>query len=554
MTRQVFISHAAADRAAAEAIRAALEAQGLSCWIAPRDIPPGAEWAAAIMAGIAEVRVVVLVHSAASSASQMVLREVNVAVDSRTPVIPVRIDATPPQDAMQFYLGSTHWLDASAGPLHEQLPRIVAAVAEQLGPKSAPLTPPPAQAAPERPALTLPDKPSLVVLPFQNMSGDPEQEYFADGMVEDITTALSRIPSLFVISRNSAFTYKGRAVDVRQVGRELGVRYVLEGSVRKAGLRLRITGQLIDAMTGAHLWADRFDGGLDDVFDLQDRVTASVAGAIEPHLQRAEIERAQRKATQDLGAYDYFLRGMAIFHLANAERIAEAQVLFAQAFALDAGYGAAYGMAAACINFRKLVHLLDAAAAESAEGVALARLAAANGRDDPTALALAGQSLLYLGSDLDAGALLIERACELNPNSALAWARAGLVKMYLGDHATAIANFERAIRLSPVDPELYQTRTGMAASYFLAGRYDDAVACAERALSEQPNFLAARRILAAAFALSGRLDAARRAMAEFVRARPQVRLSNFADWLGPWRRPEDIERYAAAYRLAGLPE
>ncbi len=290
-------------------------------------------------------------------------------------------------------------------------------------------------------ALELPDKPSLVVLPFENMSGDPEQEYFVDGLVEDITTALSRIRALFVIARNSAFTYKGRAVDVRQVGRDLGVRYVLEGSVRKTGTRLRITGQLVDAGTGAHLWADHFDGALDDVLDLRDQVTASVAGAIEPQLQHAEIERAQRKPTQDLGAYDYFLRGMAIFHLSDAERMLEAQALFAQAFALDAGYGAAYGMAAFCINFRKSVYLLTASAPEIAEGVALARLAAANGRDDPTALALAGQSLAFLGRDLDAGALLIERACELNPNSAAAWARAGFVKLWLGDHATAIANF-----------------------------------------------------------------------------------------------------------------
>jgi len=484
----------------------------------------------------------------------MVLREVNVAVDSRKPVIPVRIDATPPQDGMQFYLGSTHWLDASAGPLAEQLPRIVAAVAEQLGPKPTSAASPSAQAAPERPALTLPDKPSLVVLPFQNMSGDAEQEYFVDGLVEDITTALSRIRSLFVIARNSAFTYKGRAVDVRQVGSELGVRYVLEGSVRKAGSRMRITGQLVDATTGAHIWADRFDGDLADIFDLQDRVTASVAGAIEPQLQRAEIERAQRKPTQDLGAYDYFLRGMAIFHVGDAERLVEAQALFAQAFALDAGYGAAYGMAALCINFRKTATLLDASAPEIAEGVRLARLAGANGRSDPIALALAGQSLAYLGRDLDAGALLIERACELNPNSASAWVRAGVVKFWLGDHATAIANFKRATRLSPVDPERYHTFIGMVGAHFMQGKYDDAVAYAERAVSESPNFLASHRILAAAYAMSGRLDEARRTMADFVRARPQVRLSNFADWLGPLRRPEDIERYIEALRLAGMPE
>jgi adenylate cyclase len=186
--------------------------------------------------------------------------------------------------------------------------------------------------APERPALALPEKPSLVVLPFQNMSGDPEQEYFVDGLVEDITTALSRMRSLFVIARNSAFTYKGRAVDVRQVGRELGVRHVLEGSVCKAGSRLRITGQLVDAASGAHLWANRFDGALEDVFDLQDQITSNVAGAIEPHLQRAEIERAQRKPTQDLGAYDYFLRGVAILQEWNAERMPEARALFAKAY------------------------------------------------------------------------------------------------------------------------------------------------------------------------------------------------------------------------------
>jgi TolB-like protein/class 3 adenylate cyclase len=283
-----------------------------------------------------------------------------------------------------------------------------------------------------REALPLPDKPSLVVLPFQNMSGDPEQIYFVDGLVEDITTALSCIRSLFVIARNSAFTYKGRAVDVRQIGRDLGVRYVLEGSVRRAGNRFRITSQLVDAITGAHLWAERYDRDLSDIFAVQDEITATVAGAIEPQLQRAEIERAQRKPTQHLGAYDYFLRGMAIFHLGDAERMVEAQALFAQAFALDAGYAAAYGMAALCINFRRSVNLLTSSAPEITESVALARLAAANARDDPTALALAGQSLAFLGGDLDAAALLIERACELNANSAAPGPARELLRSGLG--------------------------------------------------------------------------------------------------------------------------
>ena len=222
----------------------------------------------------------------------------------------------------------------------------------------------------ERPGLALPDKPSLVVLPFQNMSADPEQEYFVDGLVEDITTALACIPSLFVISRNSAFTYKGRAVDVRDVGRDLGVRYVLEGSVRRAGNRVRITGQLVDAMTAAHLWGDRFDGALDDVFDLQARVAESVAGAIEPRLQRAEIERVRHKATQDLGAYDYYLRGLASMHEGSGEAIRAAHGLFIRATELDPTYGAAFGLAAFCVGGMRASGLLPASAPESAEGCA----------------------------------------------------------------------------------------------------------------------------------------------------------------------------------------
>ena len=266
-----------------------------------------------------------------------------------------------------------------------------------------------------RPVLALPDKPSLVVLPFQNMSGDPEQEYFADGMVDEITTALSRIHALFVIARSSAFAYKGKSPDVRQVGRDLGVRYVLEGSVRKAGNRVRITGQLIDAATGAHLWADRFDGDLTDVFDMQDRVTASVAGAIEPRLQRAEIERAQSKPTQDLGAYDYFLRGVAIFHQMKTEQMRKALALFVEAFTRDANFGAAYAMAAFCIAWLK-GNVALASSQEPAEGERLALLASATGKDDATALAWAGQALAFLTGDVESGALMTERACVLNPN------------------------------------------------------------------------------------------------------------------------------------------
>ena len=231
-------------------------------------------------------------------------------------------------------------------------------------------------ASPGRPALSLPDKPSIAVLPFQNMSGDPEQEYFADGMVEDIITALSRLRWLFVIARNSSFTYKGRAVDVKQVGRELGVRYVLEGSVRKAGKRVRITGQLIDASTGAHLWADRFDGELADIFDLQDQVTASVVGAIAPKLEQAEIERAKRKPTESLDAYDYFLRGMAAFHQLTRPSNDEALALFSRAIELDPDFASAYGMAARCYLQRKGFGWVD----RSRTGDRRSRTAGAAGR------------------------------------------------------------------------------------------------------------------------------------------------------------------------------
>ena len=242
-------------------------------------------------------------------------------------------------------------------------------------------------------ALTLPDKPSIAVLPFQNLSGDPEQDYFADGVVEDIITALSRIRWLFVIARNSSFTYKGRAVDVKQVGRELGVRYVLEGSVRKAANRVRITGQLIDATTGAHLWADRFEGTLDDIFELQDQVAASVVGAIAPQLERAEIERAKRKPTESLDAYDYYLRGMANLHQGTREAIDEALPLFHQAIELDPDFASAYGMAAWCHFWRKVNGWMTDRPQEIAEGARLARRAVELGRDDAVALTRSGHAL-----------------------------------------------------------------------------------------------------------------------------------------------------------------
>ena len=316
-----------------------------------------------------------------------------------------------------------------------------------------------------------PDKPSIAVLPFENMSGDPEQEYFADGMVEEIITALSRMRWLFVIARNSSFTYKGRAVDVKQVGRELGVRYVLEGSVRKAANRVRITGQLIDASTGAHLWADRFDGGLEDIFDLQDQVTASVVGAIAPKLEQAEIERAKRKPTESLDAYDYYLRGMASFHQWTKEANNEALRLFYRAIELDPDFASAYGMAAWCYVWRKSNGWMTDRAQEIAEAARLARRAVELGKDDAVALAQGGHALAFVVGDLDGGAAFIDRALVLNPNLATAWLLSGWMRAYLGEPDVAIEHLARAMRLSPLDPILYQMQSGIAFAHFFAGRY-----------------------------------------------------------------------------------
>jgi TolB-like protein/Flp pilus assembly protein TadD len=401
---------------------------------------------------------------------------------------------------------------------------------------------------------TLPDRPSIAVLPFQNISADPEQEYFADGMADEIITALSRFPSLFVIARNSSFTYKGRAVDVKQVARELGVRYVLEGSVRKAGNRVRFTGQLIDATTGGHIWADRFDGALEDVFELQDQVTARAVGAIAPRLERAEIERAGRKPTESLDAYDYFLRGMAGFHLHNRDSLLEAVRLFVRATELDRNYASPYGMASWSGALRNSHGWMVDRESEIADAVRLARRAVALGKDDPTALWSGGLSLAYLAKEVEAGAAYIDRALVLNPNSAASWNASGWVHMYLGEYASAIEHFERAMRLSPIDPLTYFASTGMALTHALAGRHDEAISLATKALHEQPNWATALRVAVVANALSDRMVEARVAMACLREVDPALRLGNVDRVAPPLRRAEDRVRFIESLRKAGLPE
>ena len=422
----------------------------------------------------------------------------------------------------------------------------------RIGPSSSPATKTPTETAQP---LALPDKPSIAVLPFQNMSGDPEQEYFADGMVEDIITALSRFKALFVIARNSSFTYKGRAVDVKQVGRELGVRYVLEGSVRKAANRVRITGQLVDTATGAHLWADRFDGGLGDIFDLQDQVTESVVGAIAPAVEKAEIERAKRKPTESLDAYALYLRGLARFYqFANRQANDEALRLFNSAIELDPDFASAYGRAASCYVHAKGNGWISDTANEIAEVTRLAQRAVELGKDDAIALAASGYALAYVVRDLEVGAALIDRALVLNSNLAEAWYFGGWVKNWLGEPEAAIERFARAMRLSPLDPWVTGMRSGTAHAHFFLGRYDEAASWAAMALQDNPDFQPGLRIAAASNAMAGRPEQAHKAVARLRQLNPALRVSNLKDVLGPYRRAEDLSRYEEGLRRAGLPE
>ena len=397
-----------------------------------------------------------------------------------------------------------------------------------------------------------PDRPSIAVLPFVNMSGDPEQDYFADGMVEEIITALSRLRWLSVIARNSSFADKGRPVDIRQVGRELGARYVLEGSVRKASGRVRISGRLAEASTGTQLWADRFEGALEDIFDLQDQVTASVVGAIAPRLGRAEIERAKRKPTDSLDAYDYFLRGMAHVHRWSRTDSDEALRNFRRAIELDLDFAPAYGLAGRCYSQRKACGWMTDRPRETAEAERLARLAAELGRDDAVALCTAGIVLAYVAGHLEDGSALVDRALGQDPNLAWAWVFGSWVKIWLGEPEAALARAAQATRLSPQDPEvLFFIQTATAYCHFLARRYDDASSWAQTALRQWPDILISLCVAAASCALAGRLDEARRLMTNLKRVDPALRLADLGD-LFPFGRDADRLLLAEGLRKAGL--
>ena len=402
------------------------------------------------------------------------------------------------------------------------------------------------RSAAERAPLPLPDKPSLVVLPFQNMSGDPEQDYFADGMVEEIITAISRIRSFFVIARNSSFTYKGQTVDVKQVGRELGVRYVLEGSVRKAGDRVRIMVQLIDALTGVHLWADRFEGSLDAVFEIQDRVAHFVAGAIEPRLEAAEVQRSAKKPTSNLTAYDLYLRALPnTFSYSKASAI-QALDLLGQAIEHDPCYGPALAIAAWWRMHLAANRWTDDEAENRHNALALARRALQAADDDPAVLADAAGVLADFGEDIDSALALVGRALELNPSCVIAWHWSAWLRLSSGEPDLALEHFEKSLRLDPLAQGLRPIYlTGMGIAHFMRQRFAEACPLLLASLQQLPSFVTTYRFLAACFAHIGRLDDARD-----VIKRLRALTLDVLDGGTHYRNPEHRELLLSGLRLA----
>jgi adenylate cyclase len=427
--------------------------------------------------------------------------------------------------------------------------------------------------------LALPDRPSLAVLPFQNMSGDPEQEYFADGVVEEIImlpfqnmsvdpeqeyfadgvveeiiTSLSRSGWLFVIARNSSFSYKGTSPDIRKVGRELGVRYVMEGSVRRTGGRVRITVQLIDATTGGHVWAERFEDKDTDVFELQDRITERVVGALEPGLQRAEIARATAKPTESLDAYDLYLRALQQFHLVSESSNRTARLLLHQAIAVDSRFGLAKALAAICVMQGVNRDWIAWGSEEAVEGAALARSAIADSPDDPTALGFAAFAIAYVGHDLDAAQAALERALVLNDNSAVVLGMSGWVHLFLGDFDVARDHFTRAIRLSPLDPLLSMFRPGlaMALSFGEPAEPERALDLINKVLQGAPSNYVALQVRIEVLVTMGRIAEAKETARTLTSFYPQTSISA---WRLRWpHRPVLVERLVQIYRAAGIPE
>jgi TolB-like protein/class 3 adenylate cyclase/Flp pilus assembly protein TadD len=395
------------------------------------------------------------------------------------------------------------------------------------------------------------NRPTLVVLPFDNLSGEADQTYFADAVVEEITSTLSRVRDFFVIARNSAFAYKGRTMDVRQVGRDLGVRYAVEGSVRRVGERVRITAQLVETETANHIWSNRVDGAISDLFDLQDRVAAQVASALQPSIRRAEIERARSKRPDTLAAYDLVMRALPHLWAHGPSDNAEAIGLLDKALALEPRYGLAAALAAWAHGQQIAYNWANDFDAERAAAAGLIELATQTVADDPTALTALSSAMMQTGGDVAEAATFAERALSLDPNHAWAWMRRGFGKVYLGDPEEGLRSFEESLRLSPLDPFIFNVYLGMGLASFGAGRLEDAIRLARRALAERPGLTWPYRDLAAYFGNAGNEQAARDALARFLKFRPGMKRNGIADSLR-FMNHDLLERYVEGLRLAGL--
>ncbi len=395
------------------------------------------------------------------------------------------------------------------------------------------------------------NQPSIAVLPFVNISRDPEQDYFADGIVEDIVAALSRFRSFFVIARNSTFAYKGKSVTVQQIGRELGVRYVLEGSVRRSADRLRITAQLVDAITGVHLWAEHYDGVVADVFDLQDQITASVVGSIQPSIRAAEIERARRKRPENLDAYDLVMRALPYVWSLEYEANREAARLLDKALLLDPGYPLALSLAAWCRGQRVVYNWSANIREDQRETLRQAQTAAALCHDDPFILTVLGAALTLTREHQRATSML-DRALSLDPNSAWAWNRSGWLHNYRDDPEDAIRHFERSLRLSPYDPMAFNCEVGIGCAHFIAQRYEQAAQWQEKALATKSSAAWIHRTLAPAYAFAGELEKAQESVGELLKGYPGIRVSDILQAMAFSK--EVMGRFAEGLRQAGLPE
>jgi TolB-like protein len=402
-------------------------------------------------------------------------------------------------------------------------------------------------------ALTVPNSPSIAVLPFNNLSGDPEQEYFADGIVEDIITAMSRLKWFFVIARNSSFTYKGKNVDVKQVARELGVRYVLEGSVRKAGNKVRITGQLIDGANATHIWADTFDGILDDIFELQDCITASVVSAIEPTLQHAEIERLKYKPTEKFDAYDLMLHALQQWHQFTNESFNAALDCLERALVIDPSYAPALAMTAYCYAHRRQQGWATDIEGEAAKGLRLATRAVELAKDDGNVLWMAAAAVWQLELNRQRAKELARRSIAANSNSAWALIVTALIEMTSGNPAEGLVLLQRADRLSPRDPTGWLLAGGMSLAYFLEEKFEDSIAWSQKALAQNPRYVVAIRLLATNYARLGKPEKAAQWVQQLLKGDPTLTISKQRSRM--MFMDENVwKKLADGLRLAGLPE